>query len=232
MSLTPNERRQILALDEFHHEGVDVTRLFETVDRGNIGMIQRGEDFGFALKARQPIGVSRQRRRQDLDGDLALQLRVGRPIHLPHAAFADFGGDLIRAETGAGSQGHAIFWDYTEAGTRQQGLVRSAPRTSKEAPIDACPSVAFKLFFKLLSTKVQHRRVLGSLDMRLAVWHLPVEFKPATLLRGTDFTQHPLPTAFEKPDHSVKTSAPCRRRQAKLEVTRTGTAPASYGTPT
>ena len=30
-------------------------------------MIQRGEDFRFALKTREPVGVSRERRRQNLD---------------------------------------------------------------------------------------------------------------------------------------------------------------------
>jgi hypothetical protein len=49
-------------------------------------MIQGGEDFSFALKASQPVGVSRQRRREDLDGDLALQLRVRRAIDLAPGA--------------------------------------------------------------------------------------------------------------------------------------------------
>ena len=75
-------------------------------------MIQRREDFGFALEAREPIGIRGERGRQDLDGDLALQLRVGRPIHLAHAAFADLRGDFVDAETGAGREGQG--WrDYT-----------------------------------------------------------------------------------------------------------------------
>ena len=63
----------------------------EPVDGGDVRMVQGGEDFRFALKTREPVGVSRERRRQDFDRDLTLQLRVGRPIHLPHAAFADLG---------------------------------------------------------------------------------------------------------------------------------------------
>ena len=73
--------------------------------RGDVRMIQRGEHFRFALKARESIGIGRQRRGQDLDRDLALQLRVGRPIHLAHAAFADLRGDFVDAETGAGDEG-------------------------------------------------------------------------------------------------------------------------------
>jgi len=51
-------------------------------------MVQRGEHFFFALKTREPSVVSRERRRQDLDGDLALQLRIGRPKCLLHVKVA------------------------------------------------------------------------------------------------------------------------------------------------
>ena len=68
-------------------------------------MIQRREDFGFALEAREPVVVSGDRRRQDLDGDLTLELRVGGAIDLPHPAFADLRGDFVDAETGAGTEG-------------------------------------------------------------------------------------------------------------------------------
>ena len=34
------------------------------------------------------------------------QLGVSRSVHLPHAAFADLGGDLVRAEGGSGAEGH------------------------------------------------------------------------------------------------------------------------------
>jgi quercetin dioxygenase-like cupin family protein len=43
-------------------------------------MIQRGEDFGFPLKASQSVRAGCDRRREDLDGDLPLQLRVGRGV--------------------------------------------------------------------------------------------------------------------------------------------------------
>ena len=54
---------EILALDQLHHEGLDAVGVLQPVDRGDVRMIQRGEDFRFALKARQPVGVSRERRR-------------------------------------------------------------------------------------------------------------------------------------------------------------------------
>ena len=45
--------RQVVALDEFHHERGDAPAFFEAVDAGNVRMIQRGEDFGFTLKTRE-----------------------------------------------------------------------------------------------------------------------------------------------------------------------------------
>ena len=71
-------------------------------------MVQRREHFGFALKPSQPIVIRRDRGRQDLDGDLALQLRVGGPIYLAHPPFANLRGDFIDAETGAGREGQVV----------------------------------------------------------------------------------------------------------------------------
>ena len=67
-------------------------------------MVQRREHFGFALKPSQPIVIRRDGRRQDLDGDLTLELGVGSPIDLPHSALTEQGGDFVDAETGAGSE--------------------------------------------------------------------------------------------------------------------------------
>ncbi|MDA1097090.1 MAG: hypothetical protein O3B84_07540, partial [Chloroflexi bacterium] len=53
--------RQVVSLDEFHHEGVNVTRLFESVDDRDVGMVQRGQGLGFTQEAREPLGVVRER---------------------------------------------------------------------------------------------------------------------------------------------------------------------------
>ena len=79
--------------------------LLETVAGGDVRVVQRGEDFRLALETREPIGVTGERGRQDLDRDLALQRRVRRTIHFTHAADADAGDDFVDAETRAGSKG-------------------------------------------------------------------------------------------------------------------------------
>ena len=47
-----DHRRQILALGQFHHQGRQVRGLLDAVNRGDVRMIERGEDFGLALTER------------------------------------------------------------------------------------------------------------------------------------------------------------------------------------
>src|SRR5215510_13703594 len=61
-------------------------------------MIQRGEDLRFALEAGEALDVRGEGIRQHLQRDIAIQLGIVRPIHLAHAAFAEFGEDLIRSK--------------------------------------------------------------------------------------------------------------------------------------
>ena len=72
---------------------------------GDVRMVQRRQRLGFALEARQPLGVVGEGLGQDLDRDVATQLGVGRAIDLAHAAGAEGGDNFIRAEAGAGCEG-------------------------------------------------------------------------------------------------------------------------------
>jgi hypothetical protein len=85
---------------------VEVARLFESVNDGDIGMVQRGEGLGFPLEAREPVGVVCECLGQDLDRDVPVQLCVAGTIHPAHGAFTDLGGDLVRTDAGPRSQGH------------------------------------------------------------------------------------------------------------------------------
>ncbi len=88
-------------IDQLHHEsGLPVGPL-ESVDGGDVGVIQGREDFRFTLKPREPIDIFRHCLRQDFDGDVPLQIRVCGPIHFAHPAGADLASDFIGANTGA-----------------------------------------------------------------------------------------------------------------------------------
>jgi hypothetical protein len=101
---TRNPLREIVALDQLHDERPDTVGVVEPVDAGDVRMIQRGEGLRFTLEAREPVRVLRERLGQNLDGDVAIQLRVARAVDLAHPAFADRRSDFIGAETGAGGQ--------------------------------------------------------------------------------------------------------------------------------
>ena len=75
--------RERLALDEFENQEANAVRFLEAVDRADVGMIQRREHPRLALEACEPIRVARERTGQDLDRDVAPELRVVRRYTSP-----------------------------------------------------------------------------------------------------------------------------------------------------
>jgi hypothetical protein len=71
---------------------------------GDVRMIQRGENFSLALEPGEAIGIVNEQVGQNLQGDIAIQLRIAGSVDLTHTAFADQGGDFIRTEARARSQ--------------------------------------------------------------------------------------------------------------------------------
>ena len=78
------------------------------MDLRDVRMVERREDLRFALEPGQAIRIGGESFRQDLQGDIAVELRVVRPLHFAHAAFANLGGDLVVAESGADCERHLI----------------------------------------------------------------------------------------------------------------------------
>ena len=87
-----------LALDELHDQEVLATGFFHAEERSDVRMIQRGEDFGFALEARDAVGVGEEGFGQNFNGDAAPELHVARAVHLAHAARAEQAENLVRPE--------------------------------------------------------------------------------------------------------------------------------------
>ena len=59
-------------LDELHRERGRAVAALEAIDVRDVRMIERGQHFRFALKPRETISVVGERRRQSLEGDVAL----------------------------------------------------------------------------------------------------------------------------------------------------------------
>ena len=71
MAIAIGER---FALDEFQDQRLHMIRFFETVNRGDVRMVQRGEHLRFAREARKAVGIERTFRGQDLDRDVAMSV--------------------------------------------------------------------------------------------------------------------------------------------------------------
>src|SRR5215471_21649968 len=61
-----------LTLHQLQDESLDAVRLFETVDRRDVRMVQSRQDLRLPPKSRQPIRVRGKRLRQDLDRHVAV----------------------------------------------------------------------------------------------------------------------------------------------------------------
>jgi hypothetical protein len=68
-------------------------------------MVEQRERLRFACEPSEPIWIVGEGVGQELQRDVAIQLRVARAIHLAHAAFADLRGDFVDAEAGTGGEG-------------------------------------------------------------------------------------------------------------------------------
>ena len=69
-------------------------------------MVEAGEDLRLPREPGEPVRVSREGVGEDLQGDLAVELRVGRLPDLAHAALAEEGGDVVVAEASARCESH------------------------------------------------------------------------------------------------------------------------------
>ena len=69
-------------------------------------MVEAGQHLRFPLEPGEAIRVSRKGVGEDLQRDVAAQLRVGGAIHLSHGPFTNEGGHVTVPEPGADFEGH------------------------------------------------------------------------------------------------------------------------------
>ncbi len=89
---------QCFAFDVFQHEILLVVGFLDAVDTCDVRVIELRQHLGFALKAREPIGILRQFLRQGFDRDIPLQPRVACEVHHTHPAAPELAGDLVGAD--------------------------------------------------------------------------------------------------------------------------------------
>jgi len=69
---------------------VGVRGFLNPMDDNNVGVAQGGKDLGFTFKQGYVILVPGQGLRQDLDGDVTVELGVGGTVDFTHAALPIF----------------------------------------------------------------------------------------------------------------------------------------------
>jgi hypothetical protein len=103
---TSEAGREGLARDELQYEERRVPRLFEPVDRGDVGVIQAREGLCFAPEPCQPLGIKGELGGERLERHVTGQARVARPIDFSHAACTEMGQDVVGTDMGSELQGH------------------------------------------------------------------------------------------------------------------------------
>jgi len=66
------DRAQVLAVDQLHHERAGASRLLEPVDLRDVRVVERRERLRLSREPRDAIRVVGESRRKDLDGDVAV----------------------------------------------------------------------------------------------------------------------------------------------------------------
>ena len=92
---------QRFALDQFGDDERAAVEITEVVDHQDVRMIERGNSAGLVVKPAQAIGVDVAR--QQLERDIAFELRIVRLVDLAHAAGAQPRDDAIGGDASARS---------------------------------------------------------------------------------------------------------------------------------
>jgi hypothetical protein len=94
--------RERLAFQILHDEKICEVLAADVVERIDVRVSELRDRARFTLEPFAELRVGRQRLREDLDGNDAIEPRVTGAIDLAHAAGPEGGENLVRAEADAG----------------------------------------------------------------------------------------------------------------------------------
>ena len=89
---------QALAFDQFHGEEADALVFLDRVHVDDVRVAEAGDGLRLALESFEAARIGGEIGGEDLQGDVAVQLRVAGAVDLTHPALADEGGDLVVGE--------------------------------------------------------------------------------------------------------------------------------------
>ena len=88
--------REGLAFQILHHQEIDIVLMAGVVERADVGMIQAGDGFCFAVEALAQFRAVGEMSGKNLDGDDAVEARIAGLVHLAHSARTDCGENFVR----------------------------------------------------------------------------------------------------------------------------------------
>ena len=116
-------------LDQLEDQGSHTVGFLQSVDRADVGVVERRQQARLAREARSTLGVGREMRRQDLYRDVASELVVARAIDLAHAAGAERRNDRVRSKLTADHLTSAVRSRPTTAIASAAGASRNCAET-------------------------------------------------------------------------------------------------------
>ena len=84
-----------LAFHQLQHESLGTVGLFQSVDLGDVGVVQAGQYLCFPFETGHALGIKSKHLREDLESDIAIQLGVMGAVNLTHAPFAELLLDAV-----------------------------------------------------------------------------------------------------------------------------------------
>ena len=105
---TGDQIRKRVTFDELEDDARRAGGLLESIDGGNVGMVERGKKLRLALESRLPIGIARDFLRKHLERDFALQRCIAGAVDLAHAAGAKGRDDFVQAQPITRVESHLV----------------------------------------------------------------------------------------------------------------------------
>ena len=106
---------QRLTFEQLGDDEHDAVHLAHVVEREHTRVVERGHGARLALEATASAGIARHVGGQDLEGDVASEPGVTRPVDLAHAARAEGAPHLVRPQATSGLEGHGSTRDARRA---------------------------------------------------------------------------------------------------------------------
>src|SRR5207245_5741869 len=92
-----DDRGEVLAVDELHHDERTGLVLAVVIDRDDVRVVQRRGGLGLVPEPRSEVGIAAVLRPQELDRDVAIQLAIVSAVDPGHAALPEELHELVAA---------------------------------------------------------------------------------------------------------------------------------------